>query len=216
MHHILDCYAVWPKINQPYIWSDSAGPKGRTIPASDPTGRDTHYELGINLKEKQLKELIEAVRQAWKNAIETGKVTKDNADKCNDPKAFMNIEKQADKTYNVKCKIMNYDKDCKPLQFAADKQKLPDDFELTNESHIHIAVNFYFYQQGKGLHIQPKKLRVVQLAPRQMVDDFEAEAAPIADDADDFDAPKETVTYGEQQATVGGNASQDFDDEIPF
>jgi len=216
MHHILDCFAVWPKINQPYIWSDSAGPKGRTIPASDPTRRDTHYELGINLKEKQLKELIEAVRQAWKNAIETGKVTKDNADKCNDPKAFMNIEKQADKTYNVKCKIMNYDKDCKPLQFAADKQKLPDDFELTNESHIHIAVNFYFYQQGKGLHIQPKKLRVVQLAPRQMVDDFEAEAAPIADDADDFDAPKETVTYGEQQATVGGNASQDFDDEIPF
>ena len=216
MHHILDCYAVWPKINKPYIWSDSAGPNGRTIPASDPTGRDTHYELGINLKEKQLKELIEAVRQAWKNAIETGKVTKDNADKCNDPKAFMKIEKQADKTYNVKCKIMNYDKDCKPLQFAADKQKLPDDFELTNESHIHIAVNFYFYQKGKGLHIQPKKLRVVQLAPRQMVDDFEAEAAPIDPDADDFDAPQETVTYGEQQATVGGNASQDFDDEIPF
>ena len=216
MHHILDCYAVWPKINQPYIWSDSAGTKGRTIPASDPTGRDTHYELGINLKEKQLKELIEAVRQAWKNAIETGKVTKDNADKCNDPKAFMNIEKQADKTYNVKCKIMNYDKDCKPLQFAADKQPLPEDFELTNESHIHIAVNFYFYQKGKGLHIQPKKLRVVQLAPRQMVDDFEAEAAPIDPDADDFDAPQETVTFGDQQATVGGNASQDFDDEIPF
>ena len=216
MHHILDCYAVWPKINQPYVWSDSAGPKGRTIPASDPTGRDTHYELGINLKEKQLKELIEAVRQAWKNAIETGKVTKDNADKCNDPKAFMNIEKQADKTYNVKCKIMNYDKDCKPLQFAADKQPLPEDFELTNESHIHIAVNFYFYQKGKGLHIQPKKLRVVQLAPRKMIDDFEAEAAPIDPDADDFDAPQETVTFGEQQATVGGNASQDFDDEIPF
>ena len=216
MHHILDCFAVWPKINQPYIWSDSAGPKGRTIPASDPTRRDTHYELGINLKEKQLKELIEAVRQAWKNAVETGKVTKDNADKCNDPKAFMNIEKQADKTYNVKCKIMNYDKDCKPLQFAADKQKLPDDFELTNESHIHIAVNFYFYQKGKGLHIQPKKLRVVQLAPRKMIDDFEAEAAPTDPDADDFDVPPETVTYGEQQATVGGNASQDFDDEIPF
>ena len=216
MHHILDCYAVWPKINQPYIWSDSAGPKGRTIPAIDPTGSNTHYELGINLKEKQLKELIEAVRQAWKNAIETGKVTKDNADKCNDPKAFMNIEKQADKTYNVKCKIMNYDKDCKPLQFAADKQPLPDDFELTNESHIHIAVNFYFYQKGKGLHIQPKKLRVVQLAPRKMIDDFEAEAAPIADNADDFDAPKNTVIFGEQQATVGGNASKDFDDEIPF
>tara|TARA_Y100000593_G_scaffold11621_1_gene20762 strand:- start:2482 stop:3132 length:651 start_codon:yes stop_codon:yes gene_type:complete len=216
MHHILDCYAVWPKINQPYVWSDSAGPKGRTIPASDPTGSNTHYELGINLKEKQLKELIEAVRQAWKNAIETGKVTKDNADKCNDPKAFMNIEKQADKTYNVKCKIMNYDKDCKPLQFAADKQPLPEDFELTNESHIHIAVNFYFYQKGKGLHIQPKKLRVVQLAPRKMIDDFEAEAAPIDPDADDFDAPQETVTFGEQQATVGGNASQDFDDEIPF
>ena len=163
-----------------------------------------------------MKELIEAVRQAWKNAIETGKVTKDNADKCNDPKAFMNIEKQADKTYNVKCKIMNYDKDCKPLQFAADKQPLPDDFELTNESHIHIAVNFYFYQKGKGLHIQPKKLRVVQLAPRKMIDDFEAEAAPIADNADDFDAPKNTVIFGEQQATVGGNASKDFDDEIPF
>jgi len=49
-----------------------------------------------------------------------------------------------------------------------------------------------------------------------MIDDFEAEAAPIDPNADDFDAPKETVTFGDQQATVGENASQDFDDEIPF
>ena len=220
MHHILDCFARYPRINQPYIWTDSVGEKGGTIPAADPTDKGAHYELSINVKEKQLKELIEAVREDWKSAIETGRVTKDNAAKCNDPKNLMKIEKQADKTYDVACKIKNYDADCKPLQFAADKQRLPDDFELTDGSHIHIGVQFYFYQKGKGLHIQPKKLRVVQLAerkPRQdAVDDFEAEAAPIADDADDFDAPKETVTFGEQQATVGGNASQDFDDEIPF
>ena len=47
-----------------------------------------------------------------------------------------------------------------------------------------------------------------------MVDDFEAEAAPVTDNADPFDAPKDTVIFGEQEATVG--ASQDFDDEIPF
>ena len=219
MHHILDCFAVWPKINQPYIWSDSAGEKGRTIAAPDPTDKEAHYELGINLKEKQLKELIEAVRQAWKEAIASGYVTKENADKCSDPKNFMKITKLDDKTYNVACKQKNYDQYSKPKQFGADKQPLPDDFELTTESHIHIAVQFYFYQKGKGLHIQPKKIRVVQLAARQtpaMVDDFEAEAAPIDPDADDFDAPPETVTYGDQQATVGENASQDFDDEIPF
>ena len=216
MHHILDCYAVWPKINQPYIWSDS---ENRTVPSPDVNDKAAHYELMINLKEKQLKGLIEAVRQAWETAIKTSRVSLENAAKCKDPKAMMKIEKQADKTYNVACKIKNYDKDCKPLQFAADKQKLPDDFELTTESHIHIAVQFYFYQKGKGLHIQPKKIRVVQLAARQtpaMIDDFEAEAAPTDPDADDFDAPQETVTFGEQQATVGGNASQDFDDEIPF
>ena len=222
MHHVLDCYAVWPKINQPYIWSDSVGEKGRTVVAPDPTDKEAHYELGINLKEKQLKELIEAVRQAWKNAIETGRVTKDNAAKCNDPKAFMKIEKKADKTYDVFCKIKNYDKDCKPLQFGADRQKLPDDFELTTESHIHIAVQFYFYQKGKGLHIQPKKIRVVQLAERKspaLVDDFEAEAAPIDPNADDFDAPQDTVIFGEQEATVGEENktdTNDFDDEIPF
>ena len=220
MHHILDCFARYPRINQPYIWTDSVGEKGGTIPAADPTDKGAHYELTINIKEKQLKDLIEVVRKDWKSAIETGKVTKDNAAKCNDPKNLMKIEKQADKTYDVACKIKNYDADCKPLQFAADKQKLPDDFELTDGSHIHIGVQCYFYQKGKGLHIQPKKLRVVQLAERKprkdAVDDFEAEAAPIDPDADDFDAPQETVTFGEQQATVGGNASQDFDDEIPF
>ena len=218
MHHILDCYAVWPKINQPYIWSDSAGEKGGTIPAENPTDKAAHYELSINVKEKQLKELIEAVRQAWKTAIETGRVTKENADKCSDPKTMMKIEKKADKTYNVACKIKNYDKDCKPLQFGADRQPLADDFELTTESHIHIAVQFYFYQKGKGIHIQPKKIRVVELAARQtpaMVDDFEAEAAPVADNADPFDAPKETVTFGDQQVEVK-TASDDFDDEIPF
>ena len=57
----------------------------------------------------------------------------------------------------------------------------------------------------------------MQLAERKspaMVDDFEAEAAPIDPNADDFDAPKDTVIFGEQEATV--SASQDFDDEIPF
>jgi len=159
MHHILDCYAVWPKINQPYIWSDS---ENRTVPSPDVNDKAAHYELMINLKEKQLKELIEAIRKAWKDAIASGYVTKENADKCSDPKNFMKITK---------------------------------------------------------LDIQPKKIRVVQLAARQtpaMVDDFEAEAAPIDPDADDFDAPQETVTFGDQQTTVGGNASQDFDDEIPF
>jgi len=52
-----------------------------------------------------------------------------------------------------------------------------------------------------------------------LVDDFEAEAAPIDPNADDFDAPQDTVIFGEQEATVGEEnktASQDFDDEIPF
>ena len=216
MHHILDCYAVWPKINKPYIWSDS---ENRTVESPDVNDKAAHYELMINLKEKQLKGLIEAIRKAWKDAIASGYVTKENADKCSDPKNFMKITKLDDKTYNVACKQKNYDAYSKPKQFGADRQPLPDDFELTTESHIHIAVQFYFYQKGKGLHIQPKKIRVVQLAARQtpaMIDDFEAEAAPIDPDADDFDAPQETVTYGEQQATVGGNASQDFNDEIPF
>ena len=219
MHHILDCFAVWPKINQPYIWSDS---ENRTVPSPDVNDKAAHYELMINLKEKQLKELIEAIRKAWKDAIASGYVTKENADKCSDPKNFMKITKLDDKTYNVACKQKNYDAYSKPKQFGADRQPLADDFELTTESHIHIAVQFYFYQKGKGLHIQPKKIRVVQLAARQtpaMVDDFEAEAAPIADDADDFDAPKETVTFGDQQvevATASKSASDDFDDEIPF
>ena len=36
---------------------------------------------------------------------------------------------------------------------------------------------------------------------------------------DDFDAPQETVTFGDQQvevATASKSASDDFDDEIPF
>jgi len=219
MHHILDCYAVWPKINQPYIWSDS---ENRTVPSPDVNDKGAHYELMINLKEKQLKELIEAIRKAWKDAIASGYVTKENADKCNDPKTMMKITKLDDKTYNVACKQKNYDAYSKPKQFGADRQPLADDFELTTESHIHIAVQFYFYQKGKGLHIQPKKIRVVELAARQtpaMVDDFEAEAAPVADNADPFDAPKETVTFGDQQVeveTASKTASDDFDDEIPF
>ena len=219
MHHILDCYAVWPRINKPYIWSDN---DNRHIPSPDVNDKAAHYELMINLKEKQLKELIEAVRQAWKNAIASGYVTKENADKCKDPKVFMKIDKQADKTYNVACKQKNYDQYSKPKQFGADRQPLPDDFELTTESHIHIAVQFYFYQKGKGLHIQPKKIRVVQLAERKspaLVDDFEAEAAPIDPNADDFDAPQDTVIFGEQEATVGEENktdTNDFDDEIPF
>ena len=219
MHHILDCYAVWPKINQPYIWSDN---ENRTVPSPDVNDKAAHYELMINVKEKQLKELIEAIRKAWKDAIASGYVTKENADQCKDPKNFMKITKLDDKTYNVACKQKNYDAYSKPKQFGADRQPLADDFELTTESHIHIAVQFYFYQKGKGLHIQPKKIRVVQLAARQtpaMVDDFEAEAAPIADNADDFDAPKETVTFGDQQVeveTASKSASDDFDDEIPF
>ena len=150
MHHILDCFAVWPKINQPYIWSDS---ENRTVPSPDVNDKAAHYELMINLKEKQLKELIEAIRKAWKDAIASGYVTKENADKCSDPKNFMKITKLDDKTYNVACKQKNYDAYSKPKQFGADKQPLPDDFELTTESHIHIAVQFYFYQKGKGLHI---------------------------------------------------------------
>ena len=87
-------------------------------------GLKSKAQRSVKKAEKQLKDLIEVVRKDWKSAIETGKVTKENAAKCNDPKNLMKIEKQADKTYDVACKIKNYDADCKPLQFAADKQKL--------------------------------------------------------------------------------------------
>ena len=94
------------------------------------------------------------------------------------------------------------------MQFGPDKKPLPDDFELTSNSKIHIAVKFYFYKNGEGVHIQPKKLRVVELAERISHDDFD-DGFGEEENADPFDLP-------DINQAKGATKTDDFDDEIPF
>ena len=197
-HNILNCEALWPRINQAYKWNEE---QRRTLPADDQADRAAHYDINILLTEDQLKEMLAAMRAEWEKGVAEKRITAS----IKDPKTIAKIEKQEDGRYKVECKQKNYDKKSKPMQFGPDTKRLPDDFELTTGSKIHISLRFYFYKGGEGLHIQPKKVRVVELAERVEVDDFEAPPAEISDSEDPFGLPP-----------AESKASDQFDDEIPF
>lgn len=214
MHNIMNCEVMWPRINRPYKWKDNAYQdatgnwKGRTMPADDPSDPAAHYELNLILKEDQTKAMLDAMRADWKEGIKSGRISEKQ--KAIDPKTLAKIKKLEDGRYEVTCKNKNYDAKSKPMQFGPDKKPLPDDFELTSNSKIHIAVKFYFYKNGEGVHIQPKKLRVVELAERMSHDDFDDGFGEAEENADPFDLPEIS------QTKAAPSAADSFDDEIPF
>ena len=65
-----------------------------------------------------------------------------------------------------------------------------------------------------GISFLLDAVQVVNAEYSSMSDDFD-EVESKGDTTKPDETP-ESVIFGEQETTVGGNASQDFDDEIPF
>ena len=101
------------------------------------------------------------------------------------------------------------EKTLKPMQYDAKTQKLPDDFQLTNNSVVNIAVVGVPYSAsiGAGVSLRLRAVQVIELAERQSVSPFDVvdgfdsnESNPFAQSAptptpktDDLDGFDETV-----------------------
>ena len=177
---IKNVLAHYPRINQPYKWSDQ---QNKSVPC-DAMEDGAAYDVGFTMDKAQAKELHSLMSAAWDTRI------KDD-DSFPQNKLKIAFKKQDDGTFIGKATIKaqyNNKKTGIPKQFDVKNNKLEPDFELTHGSLVNIAVQISPYKQnGGGVSLRLRGAMVKKLAPRM-------EMSP-------FDAEEEGFTVGEQSGS---------------
>lgn len=179
-HIIKNVLAHYPRINQPYKWSDQ---QNKSVPC-DAMEDGASYDLGFKMSLEQAKELDALMKKAWE-------ARKKADDSFPQNKLKMSFKKQDDGTYVGSAKIKAQYSGKKtgiPKQFDVKNNKLEPDFELTHGSLVNIAVNFApFKQNGGGVSLRLRGAMIKKLEPRM-------EASP-------FDAEEDGFTIGEESGS---------------
>jgi len=214
---IKNVIADWPRINQPYKWSDE---QNRSVPcASDAPGAS--YELGFLMDLDQAKELYGLMKTAWDEKRKTDKAYA----KYDDLK--MTFKKQDGGTYKgtsrIKAAYESGPTDV-PDQYDIKNNKLDKDFELTHKSLVHIQVEFVPYKKTQnspgGISLRLKAVMVKKLAPKVSRESpFEAEEDGfVAGDSSDSPFTAEDTNDGFESNVVPIQSAPEpdpFADEEP-
>ena len=198
-HLISDVNALYPRIDKPYRFDNA---ENRSIPC-DPLDEGAVYEMSFEMTKEQAKELFKAMAESYQEKRE---------DKWPD-KLDMPFNKNDAGMYVGKAKLKAaYGKETtnKPAQFDAKTNKLPEDFKLTTNSTVNLAVIFVPYNmRDHGVSLRLKAVQVVKLAeqrdavnPFDAVDGFDAkddnpfvEATPVEEPAPEEEpAPKKVAS----------------------
>ena len=211
----MNVVARYPKLNQPYVWSDDAN---SYVGTTHETPNAAFY-CDAFLTNEQWQEADKAIKKVWSEFVaeqeKAGKPIKKPTD-------FRNpLDEDGDGKGFVKMKLNCYDEKTSVRQLDSKLNKLPLNFELTSGSKINARVVIKAYKSGaqQGITLRLTDVMVIELADKQEAPvDFEAdanggftykekeEAAPVV---------QEKVIFGDMEVEAE-TKTESFDDEIPF
>ena len=207
--------ARYPKLNQPYVWSDDAN---SYVGTTHETPNAAFY-CDAFLTNEQWQQADAAIKKVWKEFVaeqeKAGKPIKK-------PTEFRSpLDEDADGKGYVKMKLNCYDEKTNVRQLDSKLNKLPLNFELTSGSKINARVVIKGYKSGaqQGITLRLTDVMVIELADKQEAPvDFEADANGGFTYSQEEAAPvtQEKVLFGDMEVDVPTESKQDFEDEIPF
>lgn len=218
IYKFMNVVARYPKLNQPYVWSDDAN---SYVGTTHETPNAAFY-CDAFLTNEQWQEADKAIKKVWSEFVAEQEKAGKPLKKPND---FRNpLDEDGDGKGFVKMKLNCYDEKTSVRQLDSKLNKLPLNFELTSGSKINARVVIKAYKSGaqQGITLRLTDVMVIELADKQEAPvDFEAdanggftykekeEAEPVA---------QEKVIFGdmEVEAETKTESKNDFEDEIPF
>ena len=207
--------ARYPKLNQPYVWSDDAN---NYVGTTHDTPNAAFY-CDAFLTNEQWQEADKAIRKVWSEFVaeqeKAGKPIKK-------PNEFRNpLDEDGDGKGFVKMKLNCYDEKTSVRQLDSKLNKLPLNFELTSGSKINARVVIKAYKSGaqQGITLRLTDVMVIELADKQEAPvDFEADANggfTYKEKEEAAPAVQEKVIFGDMEVEAE-TKPESFEDEIPF
>ena len=208
----MNVVARYPKLNQPYVWSDDAN---SYVGTTHETPNAAFY-CDAFLTNEQWQEADKAIKKVWSEFVaeqeKAGKPIKKPNDMRNP------LDEDGDGKGFVKMKLNCYDEKTSVRQLDSRLNKLPLNFELTSGSKINARVVIKAYKSGaqQGITLRLTDVMVIELADKQEAPvDFEADA-----NGGFTYKEKEEAAPAEEEADVQSEdqteSKSEFEDEIPF
>ena len=142
-HKFMNVTARYPKLNQPYVWSD----KDNSYIGCKWDIQGAAFYLDAYLSNEQWQEADKLIKQVWKEFVdEQEKIGKP----VKKPNEMRNPLDEEDGKGYVKMKLKCYDEDTRVRQLDSNLQKLPPNFELTSGSNINCKVIIKAYKSGSS------------------------------------------------------------------
>jgi len=211
----MNVVARYPKLNQPYVWSDDAN---SYVGTTHETPNAAFY-CDAFLTNEQWQEADKAIKKVWSEFVaeqeKAGKPIKK-------PNEFRNpLDEDGDGKGFVKMKLNCYDEKTSVRQLDSKLNKLPLNFELTSGSKINARVVIKAYKSGaqQGITLRLTDVMVIELADKQEAPvDFEADANggfTYKEKEEAAPAVQEKVIFGDMEVEAE-TKPESFEDEIPF
>ena len=212
IYKFMNVVARYPKLNQPYVWSDDAN---SYVGTTHETPNAAFY-CDAFLTNEQWQEADKAIKKVWSEFVaeqeKAGKPIKKPNDMRNP------LDEDGDGKGFVKMKLNCYDEKTSVRQLDSKLNKLPLNFELTSGSKINARVVIKAYKSGaqQGITLRLTDVMVIELADKQEAPvDFEADA-----NGGFTYKEKEEAAPAEAEADVQSEdqteSKSEFEDEIPF
>lgn len=172
-YKIKNAVAKYPRLDQPYAFDRSQGPRGRTVPCKW-TASGAAYTTSFVVSEEQAKSIHMDMVKAWKNAPNR---TKDWPERM----ATKNIQKTDEGAEFKAQKKAQYQgvQSERPAQFNAKNEMLEDGFQITSGSKINLLVNLYPWYNVEdkkgGVSLQIKGVQLIEFAPPKNKSPFDIE-----------------------------------------
>ena len=211
----MNVVARYPKLNQPYVWSDDAN---SYVGTTHETPNAAFY-CDAFLTNEQWQEADKSIKKVWSEFVaeqeKAGKPIKK-------PNEFRNpLDEDGDGKGFVKMKLNCYDEKTSVRQLDSKLNKLPLNFELTSGSKINARVVIKAYKSGaqQGITLRLTDVMVIELADKQEAPvDFEADANggfTYKEKEEAAPAVQEKVIFGDMEVEAE-TKPESFEDEIPF
>ena len=215
IYKFMNVVARYPKLNQPYVWSDDAN---SYVGTTHETPNAAFY-CDAFLTNEQWQQADAAIKKVWKEFVAEQEKAGKPLKKPNDFRTPLDEDGEG-KGY-VKMKLNCYDEKTNVRQLDSKLNKLPLNFELTSGSKINARVVIKAYKSGaqQGITLRLTDVMVIELADKQEAPvDFEADANGGFTYSEQEAAPvtQEKVLFGDMEAEVSTESKNEFEDEIPF
>ena len=199
-HLIQGVEALYPRIDQPYKWSQE---QSRSVPC-EWNEKGASRTMKIVVGYEQAVKLRKAMAEAYKEKAKDGwPKFKDN---------FELVEgsiKGKDAVFHIKTQLACFDAKTRVRQFDASNNPLPDDFQLTTGSTINVQITLvpYSSDRGNGTSLRLSAVQVLKLvamktsSPFDKVDGYTAtDASPFTENA--IEAEPEGEDWDGEEAEV--------------